>query len=73
MAFVDSDVAASDSTECFHRAYPVAGVHRASAGGSFGVVERSAVPWESDDEHSPGGDGVAEVGALAVEAEDAIL
>lgn len=70
MAFVDSDVVASDSTECFHRAYPVADVHR---GGLFGVVERSADPWESDDEHSPGGDGVAEVGALAVEAEDAIL
>lgn len=71
MASVDPDVVASDSTECFHREFPVAGVHRASAGDSVGVVERFADPRNSDDAHFPGDDGVTEVGALAVEVEDA--
>lgn len=73
------DGVASDSRECFHRAYPAVECHRASAGGSAAAVEeRSAGPWGSDGEHSPDGDAVAVAGVLAVGCvvvgvEDAIL
>lgn len=73
------DGVASDSRECFHRAYPVVECHRASAGDSAAAVEeRSAVPWGSDGEHCPDGDAVAVAGVLAVDCvvvgvEDAIL
>lgn len=73
------DGVASDSRECFHRAYPGVECHRASAGGSAAVVEeRSAVPWGSDGEHFPDGDagavaGVLAVGCVVVGVEDAIL
>lgn len=70
VVFVDLDVVALNSMECFHLAYLVVGVHHAFAGDSVGVAEHSAGPWNSDGEHSPCGDGVVVVG---VEAEDVIL
>lgn len=80
VASVDPDGAASDSKECFHRAFPVVGGCRASAGGSAAVVAHSGDPARTHaaGEHFPNGGGESAAGGLAVdcvavaEAEDAI-
>lgn len=79
VASVDPGAVASDSRECYHRAFPVVGDHRASAGGSAAVAERSGDPARIHaGGHFPCDDGaVSEAGVLAidcaaVEEEDAI-
>lgn len=79
MASADRDEAASDSKECFHRAFPVVGGCRGFAGGLAEVVAHSGDPAKTHaDERCPSDGGESAVEGLAVgyvvvvEAEDAI-
>lgn len=66
VASAGPDEVASDSRECYRRAFPVADVHRASAVDLVVAVELAAVhPWYSDDVQLRGGDGTAAAAALA--------